>query len=295
MIPLAEPGAPEVTPRDAATVILLRDGANGLEVFFVKRHADVRFMGGAYVFPGGKLEEADADPRVPGDLDAGATSTRLDEPEAARARGLHVAALRECLEEAGVLFACESVSPADVASMRHACDVEKRAFVDILPPRGVTLRLSALIPFARWVTPRVESRRFDARFFLAPAPEGVIASHDTHETVESAWLAPLEALARAARQEIVLVPPTYRTVQQLAAAKTVAEALALAPTRLESRMPRVALTDDGNPVVLLPDDTDHAASGGASTSQHIDFMIELATRFTWDGGSWRPGRGLPRV
>ena len=118
--------APAITPRDAATVILLRDGPTGLELFFVKRHADVRFMGGAYVFPGGKLDEADLDPRVPADLDAASAATRLGESDAPRARGLYVAAARECLEEAGVLFAREAVSPDDVATLRLACDVEKK-------------------------------------------------------------------------------------------------------------------------------------------------------------------------
>ncbi|MEI8254621.1 MAG: hypothetical protein WCJ30_03020 [Deltaproteobacteria bacterium] len=295
MNPGFAPDAPDVTPRDAATVILLRDGADGLELFFVKRHADVRFMGGAYVFPGGKLEASDSDPRVPGDLDLEASAARLGDPEPARARGLHVAAIRECLEEAGVLFACESLTPEDVSSLRHACDVEKRSFLEILPPRGVSLRLSALVPFARWITPRQETRRFDARFFVAAVPEGVTAVHDTRETVESAWLSPTEALARASRDEILLVPPTYRTVQQLAAARTVAEVVAGAPSQLETRMPRVAFTGEGSPVVLLPDDPEHAAATHAASPSHdIDFRAEMATRFTFRDGGWRPGRCLIR-
>lgn len=293
MSPPFEPDATEVTPCDAATVILLRDGVRGLEVFFVKRRADMHFMAGAYVFPGGKLEDDDSDPRVPGDLDCVASSARLDDPQPSRARGLHVAAVRECLEEAGVLFACDAVAASDVSTLRTACDVEKRSFLEALAPRGVTLRLSALVPFARWVTPRFERRRFDARFFVAPMPEGMIAAHDARESVDSAWLAPLDALARAGRGEIMLVPPTYRTVQQLAAAATVADAVALAPSHLAPMMPRIAFSEAGEPVVLLPDDADHAAGASRmSASRDVDIKTELATRFTLHDGAFRPGRAL---
>jgi 8-oxo-dGTP pyrophosphatase MutT (NUDIX family) len=287
--------APPTTPRDAATVILLRDGAHGLEVFFVKRHADVRFMGGAYVFPGGKVDEDDRDPGVPGDLDAAAAAARLHDDDRERARALHVAAARECLEEAGVFFTTnDALGTADVAALRHACDVEKKPLVEILPPRGATLRLSALVPFARWITPRLETRRFDARFFLAVAPHGVHATHDNGETVASLWLAPGEALARAERQEIVLVPPTYRTVQLLARANSVAAALALAsPSALEPHEPRAAFTDDGAAVVLLRDDPAYAAGEfPVRPGRRIDPARELATRFTYRDGAWQAGRFL---
>jgi hypothetical protein len=230
---------------------------------------------------------------VPGDLDAASAAKRLSDGDEARARALHVAAARECLEDAGVLFTTnEALSAADVAALRHACDVEKKPLVEILPPRDVTLRLSALVPFARWITPRQETRRFDARFFLAVAPHGVQATHDNGETIASVWLSPREAIARAERQEIVLVPPTYRTVQLLARANTVAAALALAsPATLEPHEPRVAFTDDGAAVVLLRDDPAHA--GGeipVRNGRRIDPEKELATRFTYRDGTWQAGQ-----
>ena len=292
--------APAVTPRDAATVILLRNGPTGFEVFFVKRRAEVRFMGGAYVFPGGKLDEGDRDPNVPADVDGSAAAQRLGDTDPTLARGLHIAAARECLEEAGVLFATSDVSPDDVAALRHAVDAEKKPLLEILPPRGLSLRLSALVPFARWITPRQETRRFDTRFFLAVAPDGVTASHDNGETVASEWLAPREALARAEREEIVLEPPTYRTVQRLAEAGSIEAALALAaPGRVDltPHEPRVAFTDDGAIVILLRDDPDHGGSDAqVRAGDIIDPAREIATRFSYRDGAWKAGRvrGEPR-
>jgi 8-oxo-dGTP pyrophosphatase MutT (NUDIX family) len=279
---------PVATPRDAATVILLRDGPTGLEIFFVKRRADVRFMGGAYVFPGGKLDEADADPDVPCDLDASAASARLGEPDGARARGLHVAAARECLEEAGVLLVREPVDAATVAALRRACDQDKQPLGPLLRARGLTLALGALVPLARWITPRGETRRFDARFFLAAAPPEAEAVHDAGETVASAWLSPREALARAHRQEIVLVPPTYRTVQLLTQQRDVATALAMAPPVVPTLEPVVQPGAQGAVLIALPGDPAHPAPAPVQARDGFLDPSPLVTRFVYDHDAWRP-------
>lgn len=266
-------GSAPVTPRDAATVLVLREGDGAPEVFFVRRNVGASFMGGAYVFPGGRLDEADADPSVPCDLDAEEAARRLQEDDAARARGLHVAALRECLEESGILLATAPVADEVVASLRHA--LEGRTPTPIAPPlraAGITLAARALVPFARWVTPKLENRRFDARFFLARAPSrSHHAVHDGSETVASAWLSPRAAIERALRREIVLAPPTWRTLEGICDARTVDEVIARAPATLAPIEPFVVLDGD-TPCVVMPE------SG------------ELATHYRYDDGSWLPQR-----
>lgn len=264
-------GSPPVAPRDAATVLVLREGDGGPEVFFVRRNAGASFMGGAYVFPGGRLDAADCDPDVPCDLDAAEAARRLGEDDPARARGLHVAAIRECLEESGILLATGAVADETSAALRRA--LEGRAPQPIGPAlraAGVTLAARALVPLSRWVTPKLETRRFDARFFLARAPERVgHAAHDGSETVASAWLSPREAIERARRREIVLAPPTWRTVESLLGARSVDEVIARAPNTLTTVEPDVVLDGD-TACVVMPE------SG------------ELVTRFRYDDGYWMP-------
>lgn len=279
--------APVPPPRDAATVVLLRDGPTGLEVFFVKRRAEVRFMGGAYVFPGGKLDPADMDPAVPCDLDECAASARLGEPDGVRARGLHVTAARECLEEAGVLLVREPVHPDTVTALRARLQEGGTPFATLLTAHQLTLAARALVPLSRWITPRGETRRFDARFFLAAMPGGAVAHHDAGETVASVWLSPREALVRAQRQEIVLVPPTYRTVEVLARCPDVATALAIAPEVVPTFEPRVLLGSGGEVRIVLPGDPAHGAPAPPMVRGDFD-VSTLVTRFVYDRGAWRP-------
>ena len=273
--------APPVTPRDAASVILVRDGAQGVELFFVKRRADVRFMGGAFVFPGGKLDPEDDSPSIATDLDDAQCRARMGEPDNALSRALHIAAARECLEESGVLLSTAPVAHDRIARARHALDVEKRPLTEVLAELDATLALRELIPFARWVTPREETRRFDARFFIARADARTQASHDTRETVASAWLSPAEAIARAERREIVLVPPTYRTAQLLATARTADEAIALAQPSGHAWQPVVRALESSFEI-LLPDDHDHPEHARFVSAQTPSFV----TRFVYDDGVW---------
>jgi len=187
---LAPPDSDDTPPRDAASVVLLRDAANGLEVLLMRRHQNSGVLGGCYVFPGGKLDAADLDapPRKALDLPDTQLQQRLNEPDTplAKAQGLYVAALRELFEEASV-------------------DLRGRA--------------SALLPWSRWITPRnppVGTPRFDTRFFLALLPEGQQAAPDNHEAVETLWLPPHAALLRYWRREIELIPPQLMALAQLA-------------------------------------------------------------------------------
>lgn len=264
-------------PRDAATVLVVRDSPAGPEVFFVKRAAGVRFMGGAYVFPGGRLDPEDADPAVACDLDADECARRLGEPDGVRARALHVAALRECLEESGLLLAAGAVGPDAVDALRAAlAPGERPPLAALLGQHGVTLSCAALVPWSRWVTPRQETRRFDARFFMAHAPADVSrARHDGGETVASEWLTPREAIARAARSEIVLAPPTWRTLAEIADAPDVAALLGTPREPSVPLEPSVVALGDGF-AVLLPDDAGHPGAPRAG----------LPTRFVYRDGTW---------
>lgn len=176
--------APDDIPRDAASVVLLREGPLGLEVLMMRRHQNSRDMGGAYVFPGGKLDEADVLAEGDSEL-ARSMQQRLGEPalSAQRALGLFRAAAREAMEECAVHIALE-----------------------------------ALQPWTRWITPVQSmqmSRRFDTRFFLARMPEGQEARHDNHEATETLWLTPREALRRMAQGDINMGPPQVQSLIHL--------------------------------------------------------------------------------
>jgi 8-oxo-dGTP pyrophosphatase MutT (NUDIX family) len=272
----------EVPPaRDAATVLVMRDGPRGAEVFLLRRSADVGFMGGAYVFPGGRVDPGDADPALPCDLTPEEAAARLGEPDPARALALHVAAIRECVEESGIFLARESLGDDALAALRAALTGRNAPpLARVLPP-GVTLRASSLRPLDRWVTPRLESRRFDARFFVTRAPSSTEgAAHDGRETDASAWMTPADAIARALRREIVLAPPTWRVLAEAARFPRVDELLDAAPTSLAPREP-VVLTEGDEIHVALPDDPAHPRAVPLADPS-------LPTRFRYEQGAWLP-------
>jgi len=216
---------PTAPPRDAATVVILRDGAQGLEVFLVKRHGLSDVLGGAYVFPGGKLDAADCAPDTHRHLDQDRAQLHaaLGEPGTAPelASGLFVAALRETYEEAGVLFA-------------HGADAHTGAAADFharVLSGSMRLQTQAVHPWSRWITPRMPSvtnKRFDTRFFIAVLPPGQKAAHDNVEATESAWLRPRVALEQYWEREIELAPPQIMSLAHLSRYQSAAHALAAA-------------------------------------------------------------------
>jgi len=270
------------TPRDAATVIILREAGDAAEVFLVRRHASSGFMGGAHVFPGGKLDDADGHPallsrirgRTPEDCAAA-----LGERDPSKSVALFLAAIRETFEEAGVLLAQGEVDEAT----RHALQVGETTLVEVAEAADLHFELNRLVPQARWVTPVVERRRYDTRFFLTCVPPDQRASHDRRETTEGAWWTPADALAKADAGEILLPPPTRRTLEWLAERGRVEDALSLAASRPPPLVQPVFVDDDGTFVLALPGDplhpTQEPAFGGA-------------TRFVLEGDRWtsRDGR-----
>jgi 8-oxo-dGTP pyrophosphatase MutT (NUDIX family) len=251
-------------PRDAATVILLRQVASGIEAFLLRRTAELEFAPGAYVFPGGSVDARDADETIgwagPAPADFGA---RLDAPPD-RARALVGAAIRETFEESGVLLAGPSPAglvsdSAALAADRHALLVGAASLGEVLGRRGLMLRADLLIPWARWITPEASPRRFDTWFFAAAlppgqtataAPEGFWDHADPGESESGTWLSPAAALEAAQAGEITLLPPTAVTLGELAGHHDVVGVLACRPV-ITPRLPKV-IVEDGQPRLALP-------------------------------------------
>ncbi len=250
-------------PTPAATVIVLRAAGAGIEVFCVRRHADIAFLGGAVVFPGGKLDPADRELRGPFARGVGARACAMVDGEPGAAEGeataLAVAACREALEEAAIFPALDATGrPFDAAStlaMREKIEGGTPLAV-ILAAHGARLDLGALVPFARWVTPEAERRRFDARFYLLPLPEGQVGAHDDKETTLGFWDTARGVLARFERGEVQLAPPTTRSLELLAEARSIAEAVTVAEAQTLLPVCPVFLAGDP-PVLALPGDPAH--------------------------------------
>lgn len=220
--------------RDAATVVLLRDGADGVEGWLLTRVAQMAFAAGMTVFPGGRVEPADA-----------ALPWAGVPPADAAAVG---AAVRETFEETGVLL---GVAGLDLQSARADVEAGRTEFGDLLRQHGATVDASALHAWARWVTPEGEPRRYDTWFFVAALPPGREPAAVTSEAARAGWVSVRRALAEHEQGRRLLLPPTLMTLRALSAFGTVAEVIAAAPEQsLEPVLP--VLEGDG---VRLPDGT----------------------------------------
>ncbi len=250
-------------PRDAATVVLLRDTPVGLEVFLVKRHGLSDVLGGAYVFPGGKLDESDAQLAEFAHLDqsSDAMHTALGEPDVTptQAKGLYVAALREAFEESGVLFA----DNADTAATQQAMQLMRDGmpFNQILTQLCLRLSTRVMAPWSRWITPKmasVSTKRFDTRFFVAAIPQSQVARHDDFETTESVWLSPREALEQYWARDIELAPPQIMSLAHLARHKSVETVMAEARTKTPPLVCPEPHDANGERVLCYPGDERHS-------------------------------------
>lgn len=237
--------------RDAATVVLLRDGATGIEAWLLTRITDLAFAGGMTVFPGGRVDDADADlPLAEVDLAALAARFGCDER---LAHALLGAAVRETFEETGVLL---TVPAADLSGAR--ADVERGLvpFGELLRANNLVVDGGALRPWSRWVTPAGEARRYDTRFFVGALPEAAVAEDVTTESSAASWLPVGVAIELAQRGEHELLPPTAATLASLREFGTVAEVLAASDARpLEPVRPELRIGADGSVAVELPDGT----------------------------------------
>ncbi len=214
--------------RPASTVLLVRDGAIGLEVFMVVRHREIDFASGALVFPGGAVEADDY--AIAADAARCGLGAGLDE----RTRALKVAAVRETFEECGVLLARPRGSNLMLEGARSAAlraTAKGRSFAETIAAEDLELALDALTPFAHWITPAILPKRFDAHFYIAAAPADQLALHDGSESVDSTWIHPARALAEAEAGKYTLVFATRLNVRMLAESRDVASAIAAARAR----------------------------------------------------------------
>lgn len=222
------PDSPETTPHPAATIIIMREIRNVLEVFMLVRHEQIEFASGALVFPGGKVDPQDNDELLIPCLDNAAK-----EPNK---RALQVAGIRETFEECGLLLAREKGSNSLISAERlqslahyrqalHSGDI---SLVDFLHRENLQLACDELVHFGNWVTPPFKRRRFDTHFFVAPIPADHFAEHDGTESVDSVWITPADALAQAESDERLVLFPTLANLERLGRHATAGEAVVAA-------------------------------------------------------------------
>ena len=259
---IAAIAAGEMAPadaRNASTVMLVRDSraSAGVEVLMLRRPRTMMFAAGAYVFPGGSVDPADGqEPVAWHGPDAAEFGRRLGAtPELAR--DLVCAAVRETFEEAGVLLAGtpdgEIVVPDGPSweADRAALTSGSLTLAELLARRGLVLRADLLTPWARWITPDAEPRRFDTRFIAAAAPAGQQVSGHEAEADKIAWLRPGDALEAARKREMTLLPPTATTLAEFTAATTVADIVGR--DRAVTAIQPVLINEDGQAWLEVPD------------------------------------------
>ncbi|HVZ10189.1 NUDIX hydrolase [Rhodopila sp.] len=258
--------ATPATPRPAATILLLRDGPGGLEVFMVVRHHAIDFASGALVFPGGRVDDADHD-----------FASRLGtHARTGHADAFRVAAIRETFEECGVLLArpagALSLVGADTlrnVSARHrsALNAGTTGFEAILRQEKLEPATDTLVHFAHWITPANQPKRYDTQFFLAAAPPEHLAVHDGSEAVDSVWINPARALADTLAGRFKLVFATAKNLEKLSRWNSVADALAAArATAVVTVQPHPTKLEDGRRLLRIPAEADY---GGT------EFIVDL--------------------
>jgi 8-oxo-dGTP pyrophosphatase MutT (NUDIX family) len=248
-----QPTSPPAEAKPAATIVLMRDGAADLEVLLLKRHRASGFVPGAYVFPGGRADAADAAPEL-----------------LAHAENLHTAevplpywfaAVREVFEETGVLLA-RNADGAWISDTSHDDELEQlrltlmdddATLLDVVRAQDCRIDFADIVYFAHWITPEPEPRRYDTRFFAAALPAARNVRPDPREMTDALWLTPKAALARFAAGTLPMVFPTVKTLEQLQEFTKVAQALQTLRTRdVEPVMPRLVRTRGGVGIVIDP-------------------------------------------
>lgn len=262
--------ANEATARPAATIVLLRDGPDGLEVFMLVRHHAIDFASGALVFPGGRVEDQDF--ALAGNVALCPNPDGLE----VDAMAFRLAAIRETFEECGVLFARHATSATliDGGISREAERTHRAAlaagqigFDAVLTSYGLRPAVDLLTHFAHWITPRNQPKRYDTHFFLAKAPAEHLAGHDGAESVDSLWITPRQVLTDTGSGRFKLVFATQMNLMKLANFKTTSEAIAAArAASVVTVLPEVTRIDGTRRVLRIPIEAGYGAA---------EFMVDI--------------------
>lgn len=291
---MANENSQPVAPRPAATVLLLREGRDGVEVLATRRHEKLAFMGGMWVFPGGAVCAADASPAV---LARIPEASRTDCAQLCTLQGaaipeseclsLLVAACRETFEETGVLLAsdaagrqCDNDLTARLHEQRRAVASQPDLFPELLRAEDLFLRVDRLVYWAHWITPSVVPRRFDTRFFLAPVPSDQHVVIDSTETVDHAWMSPAALVAAASAGDMPVSHPTlynlmeldaslqeHGSLQRLLAAEAQRSVVAILPK----------MVHEEQTAMVLPWDPFYRNFAGESVPEHLEYPARLRT------------------
>jgi len=294
------PDSAAVPIRHAATVVLLREGGEGLEVLLTRRSAQLEFMGGVWVFPGGRLDDADFAPQtiervLPADRErcrerlATYGGAALD---ADTSIGLHVAGCRETFEECGVLLArradgstCDAAQVERLKTHRADIAASRTALVDVLQSEALYLDVAPLVYWSHWITPSHERKRYDTRFFVIEVPAGQEPSVDRTETTKHAWLTPDEAFARSAAATIKLAPPTLATLQDLSETRArYGDLRSMLHGERNRDVPPILpkwFETDGRVTIVLPWDPEYTAlagEGAQPAERYPEYLTRLPSR-----------------
>jgi len=297
-----------VIPKKAATIILLREKeSKGLEVFLLKRHEKSSFMGGNFVYPGGRVDRND------GSLEICSFCQGITPEEAYQIFGesippdesfAHwVAGIRELFEEAGVLLAYDQSgnpfilkNPAErerFLNYRNLLQKDKLTICQLAQEEKILLALDQLHYYGHWITPEARSERFDTRFFLARHPIGQEATYDQKETTVGIWLNPKEALEENLRGEVILSPPTLKTLEDLSRFKSIDEVFnSLRKKEIRPVLP-ILTKISGDPLLIFPWDPEYEIFQGGEIPVHIDHgrpsqPEDNTTRLILKEGRWLP-------
>jgi len=270
-------GQPVVEPRDASTVVLLRDGdgaPGGLEVYLLRRVDQMAFAGGFCVFPGGGVDKRDFDHEIGWAGPSPAEWASLLGTTEPHARALVCAAVRETFEESGVLLAGPTASSVvadttgeDWEADRQALEARELSFTSFLSGRGLVVRSDLLAYWGSWITPVFEPRRYDTRFFVAALPEGQVTRDVSSESSHVLWKPVREVIADVDADRMAMLPPTYATCLELYAASSVAEALASAGSRDRTPILPEMQVDESGGYLQLPE---RLVSLGESVGRALD-------------------------
>lgn len=297
-----------VVPRKATTIILLRDSnPGGFEVFLLKRHEGNVFMGGNFVYPGGRVEKGDGDeeiiPYCRGLLPDQAAQILGETDSAENGLAYWIAGVRELFEEAGVLLAYDRTGrplriDQDDAKNRFALhrrdlQIGNTTLLQIVRDEGLILALDQCRYYAHWITPEARHVRFDTRFFVAPSMPGQEASPDTRETTEGVWIRPVEALHRNLEGAVALSPPTLKTLEDLSRFDTIEDVHAALPEKSMSPVLPILLNHGADEVLIFPWDPDYPTLRAGQHVHRADHgrpssPSDNTTRLVLRDGRWVP-------